>query len=61
VIKEIQITATPELLGYPYTVLREIEGQGFEVEVDYPDPVIEDSKTYKLLKKIADKVGVEDE
>jgi len=52
-MKKRLITSEPEKLGIPYTVIREIEGQGFEVEFDFPERKPVESKAEKYLKKIA--------
>jgi len=52
------ITAEPDKVPGG-RVIREIPGQGFEVEWDVPDPEPVECKVLTLLKRVADKLQVE--
>lgn len=50
------IVSNYDKIPYPVTVIREIPGEGFEIEYDIPDPVLPkpaDFTDRELLEKIA--------
>lgn len=55
------IVSTYDKIPYPVTVLREIPGQGFEIEYDIPEPVLPKTQDFtdrELLELIARNRGL---